>query len=98
MIMSLVTMDLLLILRRHRRASLICCWQAGGQVHLHLARPWCVLSLVDICSPCPPIHVFNSAGDHSICLKTSGSSGWFSSTHVKFYFDIAVGSSRPDSE
>lgn len=35
-------------------------------------------------------------GDHSICLQSNSSSGYFSSTHIKLYLDIAVGTTRRD--
>ncbi|KAE9401070.1 hypothetical protein BT96DRAFT_1018384 [Gymnopus androsaceus JB14] len=39
----------------------------------------------------------HEAGDHSICLSTNYTS-WFSSTHIRLYLDIVVGSTRPDTE
>ncbi|KAJ4494158.1 emp24/gp25L/p24 family/GOLD-domain-containing protein [Lentinula lateritia] len=39
----------------------------------------------------------HDAGDHSICLSTNYTS-WFSSTHIRLYLDIVVGTTRPDSE
>ncbi|TFK71616.1 hypothetical protein BDN72DRAFT_793546 [Pluteus cervinus] len=39
----------------------------------------------------------HGAGDHSICLSTNYTS-WFSSTHIRLYLDIVVGSTRPDVE
>jgi p24 family protein alpha len=39
----------------------------------------------------------HGAGDHSICLSTNYTS-WFSSTHIKLYLDIIVGSTKPDVE
>ncbi|KAI5992581.1 emp24/gp25L/p24 family/GOLD-domain-containing protein [Pisolithus orientalis] len=39
----------------------------------------------------------HDAGDHSICLSTNYTS-WFSSTHVKLYLDIIVGTVKPDIE
>lgn len=39
----------------------------------------------------------HDAGDHSICLGTNYTS-WFSSTHVRLYLDIVVGTTRPDVE
>ncbi|KAF5331478.1 hypothetical protein D9758_015499 [Tetrapyrgos nigripes] len=39
----------------------------------------------------------HESGDHSICLSTNYTS-WFSSTHIRLYLDIVVGSARVDSE
>ncbi|KAJ7583381.1 membrane protein [Mycena floridula] len=39
----------------------------------------------------------HDAGDHSICLSTNYTS-WFSSTHIRLYLDIVVGSTKPDAE
>ncbi|KIK60361.1 hypothetical protein GYMLUDRAFT_200467 [Collybiopsis luxurians FD-317 M1] len=39
----------------------------------------------------------HDAGDHSICLSTNYTS-WFSSTHIRLYLDITVGTTRADSE
>ncbi|KAF8638931.1 hypothetical protein AX16_010406 [Volvariella volvacea WC 439] len=39
----------------------------------------------------------HDAGDHSICLSTNYTS-WFSSTHIRLYLDIVVGSTKPDIE
>lgn len=39
----------------------------------------------------------HDAGDHSICLSTNYTS-WFSSTHIRLYLDIVVGTTRPDTE
>lgn len=36
-------------------------------------------------------------GDHSICLRSNTSSGFFSTTHIKFYLDITVGSAKKDT-
>jgi hypothetical protein len=39
----------------------------------------------------------HDAGDHSICLSTSYSSSWFGPTaHIRLYFDVAVGSTKPN--
>ncbi|KAJ9114519.1 hypothetical protein QFC20_001392 [Naganishia adeliensis] len=35
-------------------------------------------------------------GDHTICLKSSSHSGYFTTTHIKFYLDINVGALRHD--
>lgn len=32
-------------------------------------------------------------GDHEICFQTNAGNGWFSSSHVKFHLDLAVGHS-----
>jgi len=40
----------------------------------------------------------HDAGDHSICLSTNTTSGWFSNTHIRLYLDIVVGSTKPDLE
>jgi len=37
------------------------------------------------------------AGDHLICISTNYTS-WFSSTHIRFYLDIAVGTTKGDYE
>ncbi|KAJ7126552.1 membrane protein [Mycena crocata] len=39
----------------------------------------------------------HEAGDHSICLSTNYTS-WFSSTHIRLYLDVVVGSTKPDAE
>ncbi|OJA10697.1 hypothetical protein AZE42_01038 [Rhizopogon vesiculosus] len=39
----------------------------------------------------------HEAGDHSICISTNYTS-WWSSTHIKLYLDVVVGSTRPDVE
>lgn len=39
----------------------------------------------------------HEAGDHSICISTNYTS-WWSSTHIKLYLDIVVGSTKPDIE
>jgi hypothetical protein len=39
----------------------------------------------------------HEAGDHSICLSTNYTS-WFSSTHIRLYLDIVVGTTKPDLE
>ncbi|KLO11530.1 hypothetical protein SCHPADRAFT_855261, partial [Schizopora paradoxa] len=41
----------------------------------------------------------HEAGDHSICLGTNYSTGWFeANTHIRLYLDIVVGSSKPNIE
>ncbi|KAF9511241.1 hypothetical protein BS47DRAFT_1346956 [Hydnum rufescens UP504] len=40
----------------------------------------------------------HEAGDHSICLSTNYTAGWFTSRHIKLYIDIVVGASKPDVE
>lgn len=32
-------------------------------------------------------------GDHEICFQTNAGNGWFSSSHVKFHLDLAIGHS-----
>ncbi|KAG2364112.1 emp24/gp25L/p24 family/GOLD-domain-containing protein [Suillus spraguei] len=39
----------------------------------------------------------HESGDHSICISTNYTS-WWSSTHIKLYLDIVVGSTKPDIE
>lgn len=39
----------------------------------------------------------HDSGDHSVCLSTNYTS-WFSTTHIRLYLDMAVGSSKPDAE
>ncbi|KAJ7180483.1 membrane protein [Mycena filopes] len=39
----------------------------------------------------------HEAGDHSICLSTNYTS-WFSSTHIRLYLDVVVGSTKPDAD
>jgi len=36
-------------------------------------------------------------GDHSICVSTNYTS-WFSSTHIRLYLDVVIGSTKPDVE
>lgn len=40
----------------------------------------------------------HEAGDHSICLSTNYTSGWFTSRHIKLYLDIVVGAAKADVE
>lgn len=40
----------------------------------------------------------HEAGDHSICLGTNYTAGWFSARHIRMYLDINVGSARRDTE
>ncbi|CAE6466511.1 unnamed protein product [Rhizoctonia solani] len=40
----------------------------------------------------------HDSGDHSICLSTNYTSGWFSSTHIRMYLDINVGAAKPNVE
>ncbi|GJJ11399.1 hypothetical protein Clacol_005632 [Clathrus columnatus] len=40
----------------------------------------------------------HDAGDHSICLSTNYTAGWFSNSHIRLYLDIIVGSTKPDVE
>jgi len=37
----------------------------------------------------------HEAGDHSICLSTNYTS-WFSSTHIRIYLDVVVGTTKAD--
>ncbi|KAG2121204.1 emp24/gp25L/p24 family/GOLD-domain-containing protein [Suillus cothurnatus] len=39
----------------------------------------------------------HESGDHSICVSTNYTS-WWSSTHIKLYLDIVVGTTKPDIE
>ncbi|KAG1769535.1 emp24/gp25L/p24 family/GOLD-domain-containing protein [Suillus placidus] len=39
----------------------------------------------------------HESGDHSICISTNYTS-WWSSTHIKLYLDIVVGTMKPDIE
>jgi hypothetical protein len=39
----------------------------------------------------------HEAGDHSICLSTNYTS-WFSSTHIRLYLDVVVGSTKADAD
>ncbi|KAJ8094367.1 emp24p/erv25p-related protein [Marasmius tenuissimus] len=39
----------------------------------------------------------HEAGDHSICLSTNYTS-WFSSTHIRIYLDIVVGTTKADMD
>ncbi|KAG8902033.1 clathrin associated protein complex large subunit [Tulasnella sp. 403] len=40
----------------------------------------------------------HEAGDHSICLGTNYTAGWFSSRHIRMYLDINVGAAKHDVE
>lgn len=41
----------------------------------------------------------HEAGDHTICLSTNWTTSAFSSpSHIKLYFDVTVGSTKPDLE
>jgi len=41
----------------------------------------------------------HEAGDHSICLGTNYSTGWFeANTHIRLYLDIVVGTTKPNVE
>ncbi|KDN47073.1 hypothetical protein RSAG8_03850, partial [Rhizoctonia solani AG-8 WAC10335] len=40
----------------------------------------------------------HESGDHSICLSTNYTAGWFSSTHIRMYLDINVGAAKPNVE
>lgn len=40
----------------------------------------------------------HDSGDHSICLSTNYTPGWFTSRHIKMYLDVTVGASKRDVE
>ncbi|OSD03055.1 hypothetical protein PYCCODRAFT_1434932 [Trametes coccinea BRFM310] len=40
----------------------------------------------------------HDSGDHSICLSSNYGTSWFTSTHIKLYLDIVIGSTKPDVE
>jgi len=40
----------------------------------------------------------HSAGDHSICLRSNYTGGWFSTPRVRMHLDIAVGEAKVDEE
>ncbi|KAG8928889.1 emp24p/erv25p- protein [Tulasnella sp. 419] len=40
----------------------------------------------------------HEAGDHSICLGTNYTAGWFAVRHVRMYLDVAVGAAKRDAE
>ena len=40
----------------------------------------------------------HDAGDHSICLYTNYTAGWFSTKHIKLYLDVVVGAAKRDVE
>ncbi|TDL26755.1 hypothetical protein BD410DRAFT_895361 [Rickenella mellea] len=41
----------------------------------------------------------HESGDHSICLSTNYTTGWFqSNTHIRLYLDVVVGSTKPNVE
>ncbi|KAJ8494327.1 hypothetical protein ONZ51_g2385 [Trametes cubensis] len=40
----------------------------------------------------------HDSGDHSICLSSNYGTSWFTSTHIRLYLDIVVGSTKPDTE
>lgn len=40
----------------------------------------------------------HEAGDHSICLGTNYTSGWFTSRHIRMYLDINVGATKHDQD
>jgi hypothetical protein len=38
-------------------------------------------------------------GDHTICLSTNNTAGWFqSNSHIRLYLDIVVGATKPNVE
>ncbi|KAG9098305.1 emp24p/erv25p- protein [Ceratobasidium sp. UAMH 11750] len=40
----------------------------------------------------------HESGDHSICLSTNYTSGWFSNTHIRMYLDINVGAAKANAD
>ncbi|THH02677.1 hypothetical protein EW026_g209 [Hermanssonia centrifuga] len=40
----------------------------------------------------------HEAGDHSICLSSTSEASWGTTTHIRLYLDIVVGSTKPDRE
>lgn len=40
----------------------------------------------------------HEAGDHTICLRTNYTGGWFSTPQVRMHLDIAVGEAKVDEE
>lgn len=40
----------------------------------------------------------HEAGDHTICLKSNYTGGWFSTPQVRMHLDIAVGEAKVDEE
>ncbi|KAI0675482.1 emp24/gp25L/p24 family/GOLD-domain-containing protein [Trametes maxima] len=40
----------------------------------------------------------HDSGDHSICLSSNYGTSWFSSTHIRLYFDIVIGTTKADTE
>jgi len=40
----------------------------------------------------------HESGDHSFCLGTNYTAGWFSGRHVRMYLDVNVGNARRDTE
>ena len=40
----------------------------------------------------------HGAGDHAICLSTTAGNTWSTTTHIRLYLDIVVGSTKPDRE
>ncbi|KAB5594488.1 Ribosome production factor 1 [Ceratobasidium theobromae] len=40
----------------------------------------------------------HESGDHSICLSTNYTAGWFSNSHIRMYLDINVGAAKPNVE
>ncbi|KAI0819673.1 emp24/gp25L/p24 family/GOLD-domain-containing protein [Trametes gibbosa] len=40
----------------------------------------------------------HDSGDHSICLSSNYGTSWFSSTHIRLYLDIVIGSTKADAE
>ncbi|KAI0343210.1 hypothetical protein BDW22DRAFT_1356814 [Trametopsis cervina] len=40
----------------------------------------------------------HESGDHAICLSTVAGNSWSTTTHIRLYLDIVVGSTKPDRE
>lgn len=40
----------------------------------------------------------HEAGDHAICLSTTAGTAWSTTSHIRLYLDIVVGSTKPDRE
>lgn len=40
----------------------------------------------------------HEAGDHTICLRSNYTGGWFSTPQVRMHLDIAVGEAKVDEE
>ena len=40
----------------------------------------------------------HTSGDHAICLSTGSGTSWATTTHIRLYLDIVVGSTKSDRE